>query len=207
MRLSLTGRLIAVVSSAILVTLGPETAGAVRALKGIEFDTTLAAIATLLLVAISAWSLACILLSHGASKAQGLAALARLITPRFLRQALFLGAAGALAVTPVSAIHDTGRSTPTTTQSALSRSLDGLQLPDRPVGESTAAAPGGGQVTVAPGDSLWSIAASHLPVGASESETSAAMEAWYETNRELIGANPNLIFPQQQLTPPPKGSS
>lgn len=182
---------------------------AFRELNGLHFDRSLTAGATLLLVAMSGWSLVCIVLGLSASRARGLAVLARLITPRFLRRALFLGAAGALAVAPVSAVHDTGRNMPTTTQSIVSRSLDGLRLPDRPVGESSAApasAVDDGVVTVAPGDSLWSIVSHQLGPGANKSEIRAAVEAWYDANKEGIGADPNLIFPHQQLTPPPKDS-
>lgn len=57
-------------------------------------------------------------------------------------------------------------------------------------------------VTVHGGESLWSIAAAHLPDGASNSDIDHAWRAWYSTNRKVIGANPDLVIPGQQLTAP-----
>lgn len=51
--------------------------------------------------------------------------------------------------------------------------------------------------TVVPGDTLWDIAARH---GGSDPATS--WPAWWEANRSVIGPNPDLILPGQQLTVP-----
>jgi hypothetical protein len=64
------------------------------------------------------------------------------------------------------------------------------------------AGPPDGTVVVLRGDSLWSIAAAHLPDGASTSQIDASWRAWYAVNRDLIGADPNLILPGQRLVPP-----
>ncbi|HZM65368.1 MAG TPA: LysM domain-containing protein [Nakamurella sp.] len=50
-----------------------------------------------------------------------------------------------------------------------------------------------------PGDSLWSIAAAHLPSPPSDPDIDTAWRTWYSTNAEVIGADPDLIMPGQQL--------
>jgi nucleoid-associated protein YgaU len=59
---------------------------------------------------------------------------------------------------------------------------------------------------VEPGDSLWRIAASVLRSGGgrapSNGEIARFWPAIYAANRALIGDNPNLIFPGQQLLIP-----
>lgn len=57
-------------------------------------------------------------------------------------------------------------------------------------------------VTVQPGDCLWSIAARALGADATDADIAAAWPRWYATNRNVIGADPNLLQPGQQLTPP-----
>ena len=87
--------------------------------------------------------------------------------------------------------------------------------PTAPSGEVTSppAAPSGavtsppgdetsGQVVVAAGDSLWSIAADHLPDGASAAQIAAAWPTWYAENSSVIGSDPDLIRPGQLLDPP-----
>ena len=88
---------------------------------------------------------------------------------------------------------------------------DGAAQAERP---SPAAAPGGPAgppateagnprtVTVEPGDSLWRIAAAHLPPGAPSAEIAAAWPRWYEHNRDVIGPDPDLIHPGHQLAVP-----
>lgn len=49
------------------------------------------------------------------------------------------------------------------------------------------------EVVVRAGDSLWSIAARHLPQDASSVEIAAAWPRWHEANRRLIGPDPNLL--------------
>lgn len=60
-------------------------------------------------------------------------------------------------------------------------------------------------VTVQPGDTLWAIAAAHLPPGASGAEIAAAWPAWFDLNQDQIGSDPNLIHPGQQLLMPTSG--
>ncbi|WP_236121218.1 LysM peptidoglycan-binding domain-containing protein [Cellulomonas palmilytica] len=67
-----------------------------------------------------------------------------------------------------------------------------------------AAAHGNGSavVVVEAGDSLWSIAAAHLPHGASDAQVAAAWPRWYEANRDVVGDDPDVLLPGQVLTAP-----
>jgi hypothetical protein len=57
-------------------------------------------------------------------------------------------------------------------------------------------------VTVHTGDSLWSIAAAHLGPDATAAQIARQWPRWYAENRGVIGADPTLIRPGQQLRPP-----
>ena len=57
------------------------------------------------------------------------------------------------------------------------------------------------QVVVAPGESLWSIAADHLH-RPSPQRVAAAWPRWYAANRAVIGTDPNHIAAGEVLDPP-----
>ena len=57
-------------------------------------------------------------------------------------------------------------------------------------------------VVVAPGDSLWRIAARALGPEADDARTAASWPLWWQANRDVIGDDPNVIHPGQQLNPP-----
>jgi resuscitation-promoting factor RpfA len=57
-------------------------------------------------------------------------------------------------------------------------------------------------VLVAPGDSLWRIAASRLPRHASARRIAAEWPRWYAVNRREIGGDPNHIKPGEVLATP-----
>ena len=57
-------------------------------------------------------------------------------------------------------------------------------------------------VTVRRGDSLWALAARHLGAGASDVEVAREWPRWYAANRSVIGDDPDLLVPGQQLRPP-----
>ncbi|MGO4598219.1 LysM peptidoglycan-binding domain-containing protein [Terrabacter sp. 2RAF25] len=57
-------------------------------------------------------------------------------------------------------------------------------------------------VTVRRGDSLWTVAARHLGPGASDAQVAREWPRWYAANRDVIGDDPDLIKPGQQLRPP-----
>ncbi len=74
--------------------------------------------------------------------------------------------------------------------------LAGLRLPERvAVGPEAVAAPRVPAVRVAPGDTLWDIAARRLGAGAS-------WPAIYALNRDVIGPDPGVITPGQRLVLP-----
>lgn len=60
-----------------------------------------------------------------------------------------------------------------------------------------------GVVVVAPGDTLWALAADTLATGATDAEIATSWRAWYELNRAVIGADPDLLHPGQLLQAPP----
>lgn len=57
-------------------------------------------------------------------------------------------------------------------------------------------------VVVAPGDSLWAIAADHLPAGADAKRVARAWPSWWAANRDAIGPDPDLIQPGTHLHTP-----
>lgn len=60
--------------------------------------------------------------------------------------------------------------------------------------------PANATYVVAPGDCLWTIARAH---GATtDAEIAQAWPTWWEENREVIGADPDLIYPGQVLRIP-----
>ena len=56
------------------------------------------------------------------------------------------------------------------------------------------------------GDSLWSIVARQLGPGASDAEIAHEWPRWFEANAAVIGDDPDLILPGQQLVPPLAGA-
>lgn len=63
-----------------------------------------------------------------------------------------------------------------------------------------------GVIVVASGDSLWAIAGDRLGPRASDPVIATAVQEWYAANRAVIGPDPDLIHPGQQLTPPESNS-
>jgi nucleoid-associated protein YgaU len=57
-------------------------------------------------------------------------------------------------------------------------------------------------VVVKPGDSLWAIAADHLPSPATDAQIARAWPRWWAANRDAVGAAPDLIHPGLRLRPP-----
>jgi nucleoid-associated protein YgaU len=86
------------------------------------------------------------------------------------------------------------RSEPHGTAGAIS--VAGLPLPDRALGAPV--------VVVRPGDTLWDLAAAHLPPGAGPARVTACWHRIHELNRDVIGEDPDLILPGQRLHLPPR---
>lgn len=82
---------------------------------------------------------------------------------------------------------------------ALTRSLPSVSLTTpRPTPTDTEAH----EVTVRRGDTLWDLAAAHLPTEATDAEIAASWQRWHLENRDVIGSDPDLILPGQILTVP-----
>jgi nucleoid-associated protein YgaU len=86
----------------------------------------------------------------------------------------------------------------------------GVLVPDWPLSGSAPvpdwpAAPDGAVHVVAPGDSLWRIAAGSLRSAGrqpSAAEVTAAVDAWWSANRPVVGPDPDLLRPGQVLHAP-----
>ncbi|HSK25361.1 MAG TPA: hypothetical protein VK894_00435 [Jiangellales bacterium] len=70
-----------------------------------------------------------------------------------------------------------------------------------------AAAPRGtepvaGEVVVRRGDTLWDVSARALGPGATTAEIAGEWPRWYDANRDVIGADPDLLLPGTVLRPP-----
>ena len=62
-------------------------------------------------------------------------------------------------------------------------------------------------VVVAAGDSLWTIAGTHLGPMATDVDIAMHWPKWYDANRSIIGTDPGLLQPGQVLYPPPPQSA
>jgi nucleoid-associated protein YgaU len=147
-----------------------------------DLPTALSQLTAATLVVVGAWAaLVGLLASWGPT-----ARVARALTPRVLRAALFTTVSGTLAFSPAHAGSD----------------LDGLPFPDRGTTVQPVAVETSGEHVVQAGDSLWSIAASTLPSGSGAADVASASGAWYAANRATIGPDPDVIHPGQQLVAP-----
>ncbi len=195
--LALRGGAAAVV---VLVATGPTPAAAVRSLVDPPpADPTGALLAAVALLAqtLAAWLLVTAVLTAGGRlpgllgrAARGVAAR---VAPAAVRRAVALGLGLGVVVAPAGvAVAD---APVPTSGPAVAADLDwpGLaRVPSRP--DDT--------VVVRRGDTLWDIAAAHLPPAASDSRIAAAWPAWYAANRSVIGDDPHLVRPGQRLSPP-----
>lgn len=115
---------------------------------------------------------------------------------------LTLEAGGAVAAVPPPAERMAERPEPT-------EPPDPDQVPDEanPAGGEIAESPGGSRrYRVRPGDSLWAIACRELSADGTkptDREIDAHWRAIYRDNRRIVGSDPNLIFPGQNLVLPP----
>jgi nucleoid-associated protein YgaU len=159
--------------------------------------------AALVLAAAAGWSHWClVLVVTAAGHRTGRRAAAWIAPPRWrAAAATCLG----LAVAAGVGVPGAGSAAGSDVGSGAAR-LNGLRLPDRPVGDLTPAAlrtvASARAVTVAPGDSLWTLAAATLPPAAGDARVDHACRAWYAANRRTIGPDPDLIQPGQRLIAP-----
>ena len=193
--LSRTGWVLASLAAASVGLIAPEASAYVSDATGPDFPTAVLAMASLIQLSLASWVLVVIALAQLAGTTRAV----RAITPAALRRALFVGAVGALAVAPAQA----DRAVSPAHSAVQHHSLDGLRLPDRPITSVPRVRP----VVVGPGDTLWAIAASSLPTGASDADIALACSRWYAANRTTIGDDPDLIHLSQRLNPPTKDAS
>ena len=130
--------------------------------------------------------------------------------PRVVRRVVLVACGVAVAGSIVQpALADTSGSGPDPhPHRSAAAVLDGLPLPDRAVGRrKEPRRPAPATVLVAPGDTLWSIAAAGLPLGAGDARIGRRWHAIYAANRDLVGPDPDLIEPGQLLRLPGKDPS
>lgn len=115
---------------------------------------------------------------------------------------------GALTVAPVADPTGQGEHTGEVTHEAgraAVSSSDPGGSPAAPPPEASppaaAEAPPATSYTVVAGDSLWRIAAAHLPATAEVADIATAWPRWYEANRSTV-ADPDVIHPGQVLLAP-----
>lgn len=152
------------------------------------------------------WALAGYLLFGVAVTAAGLAVqptvrrrLPMVLAPKRIRQLVEAlagaGLATVVAVGPASvALADGAPSGP-----VLSLDWPGVSTP---ASVTTGIRPANRSVVVRPGDSLWQIAARGLGPHASREAVAAAWPDWWQTNRAVIGHDPDDLEPGERLVPP-----
>lgn len=138
--------------------------------------------------------------------------------------------AGAVSVPTTSALVEQSVPHPAGDQRQVDRGgLDGLTLPDRPTltspspprpaeseaasSRSTSTLPTSPEpdaddtadaerVVVTAGDSLWAIAARTLGPDADDAMIAEETRRWHQQNRDVIGADPDVLHPGQELVAP-----
>jgi nucleoid-associated protein YgaU len=122
------------------------------------------------------------------------------VVPRALRHglqaALGVSIVAAPVVAPSVAFADNSNPTKTWTVPSLDRPVAHNAPSVRSVPVHTTQYVGG------PGDCLWSIARDHLGPRAGDDAVAAAWPRWYAANRHVIGPDPDLLQPGQQLVAP-----
>lgn len=91
-------------------------------------------------------------------------------------------------------------STPTPTGPETTEPTGPTAVETGPSRTTAAAAPG--QVVVQAGDTLWGLAAQSLPAGASDAAVATTWPQWWETNRAVVGEDPDQLWPGQVLQAP-----
>ena len=103
---------------------------------------------------------------------------------------------------PASTPRATSTASPTATPTAAPAADPAADPASSTAAGTVYAAPG--PYVVKRGDTLWAIAAKHLPPTATAADIDHNWREWWLVNRGVIGANPNLIRPGQELAQPEK---
>lgn len=197
--------------AAALIATAPDPQDAERALAAGDLGTCLAAACGALaaLVALALGVGALLVLAAALPGRVGLVAdgVARHCLPRALRAALVAALGIGAAALPVTAAGaDSPRPSTTRLIPDLDRAAAGrpalIALPTPSASPRSAAPVLVTPVLVTPGDTLWRIAAHALGPRATDRAVAAAWPRWWAVNRAVIGDDPDLIRPGQQLTPP-----
>lgn len=168
------------------------------ALHDRDFDDLLVEGASWVLAALAGWALLLLLAGVLERLSAGRCPSLRWVgCPRAWRPAVLLVASAVVALPAVPASAGTGwlpapertSDAPTSTQSVGAPTT----APDRDQGAE--------HLVVRPGDSLWSLARGLLP-RAGDREVQALVARLHATNRDLVGADPDLIHPGQRLRLP-----
>lgn len=131
--------------------------------------------------------------------------------PRALRRTLFAACGVSLVVAWPTTVHADGDQASQRSCAPLCiPRLDGLPLPDLPVGDrrgevavhrpAPPAAPA--SLMVRRGDCLWTLASDLAGAGATDAAIARTVQAIYRVNRPAIGPDPDLILPGTRLTTP-----
>ena len=181
----------------------------------LAFDDLVLTAAVAVLAVAAAWLCLAMLLTLTAQLLLGstelTVALARRITPPLCRRlllaacgaAVLTGPAVALPAVALPPVEGTVASGAAPCRPAPCRATPvKLPAPHRPVAVRARGRPH--PVTVRAGDSLWAIAADHLPTPVSDADTAAAWPHWFRANRMRLGPDPNLIHPGTRLRVPPR---
>jgi hypothetical protein len=133
----------------------------------------------------------------------------RVVLPRFLRTALAGSAGLGVLLAPAAALGQGPPGQPPPAAGAAAPTwpveTDGPGAPTWPtdtVPETVPSDRSAEAVTVAAGDSLWTIAAAGLGPGAAPAQVAAEWPKWFAANRAVIGDDPSLIRPGEVLQPP-----
>ncbi|ANC32889.1 LysM peptidoglycan-binding domain-containing protein [Isoptericola dokdonensis] len=107
------------------------------------------------------------------------------------------GPAGDSTAGAGTAAHAAG----TADQDARDSAPAGTREPAR-TGDTHHDGPPAGEVVVVRGDTLWDIAARHLPEDATDGDVLRAMLRWHDANRAVVGDDPDVVLPGQVLRAP-----
>ena len=122
---------------------------------------------------------------------------ARSMSPTWWRRGLLTCCGLSLSAVPVAATA--GPVGPTSAGECPPRcetTVAGLPMPELPAARDTY------RVLVQPGDTLWHIAAAHLPAASTTARIARDVDWIHSANRAAIGPDPDLIFPGTHLTIP-----
>lgn len=162
-----------------------------------EFGDLLVEGATWVLAALAGWALLLLLAGVLERLSAGRCPSLRWVgCPRAWRPAVLLVASAMVALPVVPASAGTGWLPAPERTSDSPASARSVGAP-----AATARARGADHLVVRPGDSLWSLARALLPQAA-DREVQVLVTRLHATNRDLVGADPDLIHPGQRLRLP-----